>query len=116
MPENIRGEVPVKICGKDLSIAPTYRAIEAIELRLGCGIPELLGRAINGEARIRDYAVIVHEGLKGAGHGGANGKGELFSLDEVGEDVLGNFTDYSRWVGEFLGNALGGRSPKGKRA
>lgn len=109
---SLRGEVILDCCGKSLSIAPTYRAIESIELRLGVGVPQLLGRVLSGDVRVRDLAVIVHEGLKGAGHGGRDGKGEALSVDQVGEDVLLRFGDYAAKVGEFLGNALGGASEK----
>lgn len=109
---SLRGEVQITVCGKPLSIAPTYRAIEAIEARLGVGIPALLSRQFAGDIRIRDMAIIVHEGLRGAGHVGANGKGDAVSFDEIGEDVLDHFGAYSACVGEFLGNALGGRQEK----
>lgn len=109
---SLRGEVSITLCGKSLSLAPTYRAIEGIELRLGVGVPHLLGRALSGDVRIRDLAVIVHEGLKGAGHTGANGKGEAFSIEEIGEDVLARFGEITLVVGVFLGNALGGSSEK----
>ncbi len=109
---SLRGEVVLDVCGKALSIAPTYRAIESIELRLGVGVPQLLGRVLSGDVRVRDLAVIVHEGLKGAGHSGRDGKGEVLSVDQVGEDVLARFGDYASKVGEFLGNALGGATEK----
>lgn len=110
--DGVRGEVEVEVCGRSMSIAPTYRAIEAIEARLGCGIPGLLARSIDGDIRVRDFAVVVHEGLKGAGHQGRNGAGEAFTLDQVGEDVLANFARYSYAVGKFLANALGGNARK----
>lgn len=106
--ESIRGEVPLDICGRSVAIAPTYRAIESIEVRLGIGIPALLTRALSGDIRIRDIAVVVYEGLRGAGFSGRNGAGDLFSIDDIGEDVLENLTAYSVAVGGFLGNALGG--------
>lgn len=111
---SLRGEVQLQVCGRSVAIAPTYRALESIEARLGVGVPALLGRVLSGDVRVRDMAVIVHEGLKGAGVGGPNGKAEAFSMDEIGEDVLANFTDYATCVGQFLGNALGGKTTSKK--
>lgn len=107
---SIRGEVELKVCGRHVSIAPTYGAIEAIETRLGIGIPALYMRVLSGDVRIRDIAVSVHEGLRAAGYGGRDGKGEMFSLEEIGEDLRYSLTAYSAAVGAFLGNFLGGGS------
>lgn len=112
---SIRGEVPLTVCGKAVSIAPTYRAIEAIEQRLGTKFPRLLEEALSVGLGIRDMAVIVHEGLRAAGHTGLNGAGEAFALEQIGEDVLQNLSSYSIAVGTFVGNALGGPPKKEQR-
>lgn len=113
---SLRGEVQVTVCGKPLSLAPTFRAIEQIEIRLGVGLPYLLSRVLSGDVRIRDLTVVIYEGLKGAGHGGANGKGDVLSIDEIGEDVLANFGELSPKIGTFLGNALGAGGKPEKKA
>lgn len=107
-PASIRGEVDLLVCGRQVRIAPTFPAIDSIEARLRCGLPELLQRSARGDVRIRDLAIMVQEGLRGAGYRGQDGEGDLVSFHQIGEDVLRNFGHYAVKVGEFLGNALGG--------
>lgn len=110
----IRGEVSATVCGRVVSLAPTYQALELIEQRLGVGIPALLMRSMSGDIRLRDLVTVVHEGLRGAGHVGKNGQDYLFSREQIGEDVCERFSDYAEVVGKFLGNALG--RPLAKKA
>lgn len=113
---SVRGEVSLEVCSKPASIAPTYRAIEAIELRLGIGLPAILSRLLSGDVRMRDLTICAQEGLRGAGQRGPNGKGDLIEYEELGEDVLQHFAAYSEAVSKMLANALGGGKPGKEQA
>jgi len=104
----IRGEVSITVCGQALSLAPTYRAIEAITRRLDKGTMALLVRFGAGDPRHGDIVAIVEEGLRGAGHLGANGARPLFSSEQIGEDVIERFAEYLPPVVAFLSNCNGG--------
>lgn len=107
----VRKEVHLTVCGKPASIVATYRAIEAIELRLGMGLLAVLGRLLSRDIRFRDLTICAQEGLRGAGHGGPNGKGEFVEYEVLGEDIVQNYAAYAEAVSAMLANALGGGKP-----
>ena len=96
----LRGEVEIMLAGKPRVMRPTFAAIMEIEAALG-GVVPLARRAAKGEFGLRDLAVVIHAGLKGAG-------GED-TLDEVGEAVLAaGVAHVTAPVRDFLTNVLSG--------
>jgi hypothetical protein len=93
-------------------MVPTNRALQTIETRLGVGLPRLLARFFGGDVWIRDINVVVFECLKGAGYAGKDGTGSMFEYDQIGEDIVANFSAYSEAVGQLLGAVFGPSVPK----
>jgi hypothetical protein len=109
---NPRGYTPLRVCGREVALVPTNRAVQQIEVRLGIGLPALLARLMADDIRVRDLNVIVEECLKGAGFSGKDGSGAMFDYDEIGEDILRNLSTYTLAVGAVLGGAFGNAGPK----
>lgn len=109
---NPRGWTPVRVCGRDVAMVPTNRAVQQIEVRIGIGLPGLMSRFFGGDVRVRDLNVVVDECLKGAGFTGKDGAGPMFEYDAIGEDILRNFSTYSTAVAVVLGHVFGPSSPK----
>jgi hypothetical protein len=113
---NPRAWTPIRVCGRDVALVPTNRAVQQIEVRLGVGMPGLLGRFFGGDIRIRDLNIVVDECLKGAGFTGKDGGGSMFEYDQIGEDILAHYSAYCVAVGSMLGQVFGAPDPKGAPA
>lgn len=109
---SLRGEVTITVCGEELSLAPTYKAIEAIIRRLDKGPHALLNRFTGGDPRHTDMLVLVEEGLRGAGHLGANGSKPRFTTEQIADDIVDRFSEYLMPVLTLLVNFNGGAPKK----
>lgn len=111
-PANLRAWTPIRVCGREVAIVPTNRAVQTIEVRLNIGMPALIARFMSGDLRVRDMNVVVDECLRGAGYVGKDGQGGMFDYDAIGEDIMANLTGYSNSVGQMLGQVFGPSLPK----
>jgi hypothetical protein len=110
--KNPRGWTAITICGRDVAMVPTNRAIQQIEVRLNIGMPGLIARFFNGDVRVRDINVVVEECLRGGGYVGKDGGGAMFSYEEIGEDILARFSEYAATLGVLLAQVFGPALPK----
>ncbi len=111
-PQNPRAHTTLMVCGRQVAMVPTNRAVQQIEVRLGIGLPTLIARFMSDDIRIRDINVVVEECVLGAGYTGKDGRGGMFDYDAIGEDILRNFAAYSVAVGSMLGQVFGPSVPK----
>jgi hypothetical protein len=105
-----RGEVKVRLAGKDYVMAPTWEAITEIEQLTGRGVVELANRVMQHRYGAQEVAAIVFAGIKSGGNEFVakptfEGTGRMIMADGV--------ANFAAPVTMFLANALsGGETPK----
>lgn len=106
-----RGEVPIKLDGKDFILRPTYQAIAEMEASSGLSVVTLTRLIASGRIKMIDLAAVICAGLKAGGAPATIEKaGELVFKTGVTDDSM------MAQVGTFLGLCLnGGRMPDDPR-
>lgn len=100
-PNRVRGEVAIRLAGRDYTLRPTFRALCEIETRTGQGLVALARRTAAGDIGFTETAAIVTAGLKAAG--------EPAEFDQAGRLILETgLANCVPAVTAFLAAALGG--------
>jgi len=102
----LRGEVAIRLGGRDYVLRPTFQALCEIETRTGQGIVALARRTAAGDVGVTETAAIVTAGLRAAG--------EPAAFDTVGRLILETgLAACVPAVTAFLTAALGGDAGQG---
>lgn len=102
----LRGEVAIRLGGRDYVLRPTFQALCEIETRTGRGIVALARRTAAGDVGVAETAAIVTAGLRAAG--------EPATFDTVGRLILeAGLAACVPAVTAFLTAALGGDPGRG---
>jgi len=76
-PNRARGEVCLRLAGRDFRLRPTFAALAETETMAGCGLVVLARRFLDGSYGIRDVVAVLLPALKA---GGAVMEGEVGDL------------------------------------
>ena len=101
-----RGEIAIRLAGREMAMRPTYEALAKIERDTGRKTVALAGALQMHDFGVQDIALIITHGLQAADEAGANLEAVGNWVMEVGltsPDVLGPIND-------FFVVALGGKS------